>query len=51
MKAALFYRGETVLVDAGDRLGEYTVVKIEPLDFVLVSRHGDPPLRIALAPG
>ena len=51
VKAALFYRGETVLVGAGDRLGEYTVVKIEPLDFVLVSRHGDPPLRIALAPG
>ncbi len=48
VQAALFYRGETTLVSAGDRLGEYTVIAIEPSETVLLSRPGDPPLRLTL---
>ena len=48
VQAALFYRGETILVGAGDRLGEYTVLELEPADTVLLSRPGTPPLRLSL---
>ena len=48
VQAALFFEGETVLVSAGDRLGGYRVVAIEPADSVLLSRPDGPPLLLTL---
>lgn len=48
VRAALFYRGETVFVSAGGRVGEYTVVEITPPDAVLLARPGTAPLRLTL---
>lgn len=48
LRAALYYRGETTLVTAGDQLGEYTVVTLEPSEAVVLSRGEGPPLRLVL---
>lgn len=48
VRAALFFEGETVLVSAGDRLGDYRVVEVEPSDSVLLSRSDGPPLLLTL---
>lgn len=48
VRAALFYRGETTLVSTGDRLGEYTVIELQPSDTVLLARPGAAPLRLRL---
>ena len=48
VRAALFYRGETTLVGVGDRIGDYTVVTLEPSDAVVLSRAEGPPLRLVL---
>ena len=48
VQAALFFEGETVLVSAGDRLGDYRVVAVEPADSVLLSRPDGPPLLLTL---
>ena len=48
VQAALFFEGETVLVSAGDRLGAYRVVAVEPADSVLLSRPDGPPLLLTL---
>lgn len=48
VRAALFYRGETTLVAVGDRVGEYTVVTLEPSEAVVLSRGEGPPLRLVL---
>ncbi len=48
VRAALFYRGETTLVAVGDRVGEYTVLALEPADAVVLSRGEGPPLRLVL---
>ncbi len=48
VRAALFYRGETALVGVGDRIGEYTVVTLEPPAAVVLSRGEGPPLRLVL---
>ncbi|MDE2659080.1 MAG: hypothetical protein OXI45_02620 [Acidobacteriota bacterium] len=48
IRAALFYRGETTLVGVGDRVGDYTVVKLEPSEAVVLSRGEGPPLRLVL---
>ena len=48
VRAALFYRGETTLVGVGDRVGEYTVVTLEPSEAVVLSRGEGPPLRLVL---
>ena len=48
VQAALFYRGETRLVTVGDRVGEYTVVTLEPSEAVVLSREEAPPLRLVL---
>ena len=48
VRAALFYRGETTLVAVGDRVGEYTVVTLEPSEAVVLSRGDGPPLRLVL---
>lgn len=48
VRAALFFEGETVLVSAGDRLGDYRVVEVEPADSVLLSRPDGPPLLLTL---
>ena len=38
IRAALFYRGETTLVAVGDRVGDYTVITLEPSEAVVLSR-------------
>ena len=48
VRAALFYRGETTLVGVGDRVGDYTVVTLEPSEAVVLSRGEGPPLRLVL---
>jgi hypothetical protein len=48
VRAALFYRGETTLVAAGDRVGDYTVVTLEPPEAVVLSPGEGPPLRLVL---
>ena len=48
IRAALFYRGETTLVGVGDRVGDYTVVTLEPSEAVVLSRGEGPPLRLVL---
>ena len=48
IRAALFYRGETTLVGVGDRVGDYTVVTLEPSEAVVLSRGAGPPLRLVL---
>ena len=48
IRAALFYRGETTLVGVGDRVGDYTVVTLEPSEAVVLSRAAGPPLRLVL---
>ena len=48
VRAALFYRGETTLVAVGDRVGDYTVVTLEPSEAVVLSRGEGPPLRLVL---
>ena len=48
VRAALYYRGETTLVAVGDRLGEYTVLELEPSEAVVLSRREGPPLRLLL---
>lgn len=48
VRAALFYRGETTLVGVGDRVGDYTVVTLEPSEAVVLSRGEGPPLRLIL---
>ena len=48
VRAALFYRGETTLVGVGDRVGDYTVVTLEPSEAVVLSRGAGPPLRLVL---
>ena len=48
VRAALFYRGETTLVGVGDRVGDYTVVTLEPSEAVVLSREAGPPLRLVL---
>lgn len=48
IRAALFYRGETSLVGVGDRVGDYTVVTLEPSEAVVLSRGEGPPLRLVL---
>ncbi len=48
VQAALSYRGETLLVSAGERIGEFTVVEITPPDAVLLARPGTSPLRLTL---
>lgn len=48
VRAALFFEGETVLVSAGDRLGAYRVVAVEPADSVLLTRPDGPPLLLTL---
>lgn len=48
VRAALFYRGETTLVGVGDRIGEYTVIALEPSEAVVLSRAEGPPLRLVL---
>lgn len=48
VRAAVFYRGETRLVEIGDRVGEYTVVTLEPSEAVVLSRAEGPPLRLVL---
>lgn len=48
LRAALFYRGETTLVGVGDRVGDYTVVTLEPSEAVVLSRGAGPPLRLVL---
>ena len=48
VRAALYYRGETTLVGVGDRVGDYTVVTLEPSEAVVLSRGEGPPLRLVL---
>ena len=48
IRAALFYRGETTLVGVGDRIGDYTVVTLEPSEAVVLSSAEGPPLRLIL---
>lgn len=48
IRAAVFYRGETTLVGVGDRVGDYTVVTLEPSEAVVLSRGEGPPLRLVL---
>lgn len=48
VRAALFYRGETTLVGVGDRIGDYTVVTLEPSEAVVLSSAEGPPLRLVL---
>ncbi len=48
VRAALFYRGETTLVGLGDRVGDYTVITLEPSEAVVLSRGEGPPLRLVL---
>ena len=48
VRAALFYRGETTLVAVGDRVGDYTVVTLEPSEAIVLSRGAEPPLRLVL---
>ncbi|MXW37568.1 MAG: hypothetical protein F4Z65_04795 [Acidobacteria bacterium] len=48
IRAALFYRGETTLVGVGGRVGDYTVVTLEPSEAVVLSRGEGPPLRLVL---
>ena len=48
IRAALFYRGETTLVGVGDRVGDYTVVTLEPSEAVVLARGEGPPLRLVL---
>ena len=48
IRAALFYRGETTLVGVGDRVGDYTVVTLEPSEAVVLSRGEGPSLRLVL---
>ena len=48
VQAALFFEGETVLVTAGDRVGRYRVVDIEPSESVLLERPDGPPLLLTL---
>ena len=48
IRAALYYRGETTLVGVGDRIGDYSVVTLEPPEAVVLSRGEGPPLRLVL---
>lgn len=48
VRAALFYRGETTLVGVGDRIGDYTVITLEPSEAVVLSRGEGPPMRLVL---
>lgn len=48
VRAALHYRGETALVAIGDRVGEFTVVGLEPSEAVVLAGPEGPPIRLIL---
>ena len=48
VRAALYYGGETVLVAIGDRLGDYTVVGLEPSAAVVLVGPEGPPIRLIM---
>ena len=48
VRAALYYRGETTLVALGDRVGDYTVIGLEPSEAVVLADPEGSSIRLVL---